>query len=185
MKAVVREHVPAVAGLLSVVSLVLVFGAVLGAVPRSLIPHFDVVVTAVPHVNAAISATAIVVIATGVRAIRRGNVHRHRRTMLTGLALFATFLVLYLYRIALIGQTPFAGPAWIDRFVYLPLLGVHIVLAVICVPLLYYVALLALTRPVAEIPASLHPRVGRVAVSLWLVSFALGITVYLLLYWAF
>ncbi len=185
MAALVREHVPAVAGLLSLVSLALVFGAVLGALPRSIIPRSEAVIVAVPHANAAISALAIVVIATGVRAIRRGNVRRHRRSMLAGLGLFATFLVLYLYRITLVGQTPFAGPAWLDRFVYLPLLGVHVVLAILCVPLLYYVALLALTRPVADIPSTLHPRVGRVAVTLWLVSFALGITVYLLLYWAF
>jgi putative membrane protein len=70
----------------------------------------------------------------------------------------------------------------VDQFVYLPLLVVHVLLAIVCIPLLYYVLLIALTRPVAEIRASLHPRIGRVAATLWLVSFALGTAVYLLLY---
>lgn len=185
MAVSVRDRVPVVAGLLSLVSLALVFGAVLGAVPRSLLPRSDALVAAVPHANAAVSAVAIVVIATGVRAIRRGQVRRHRRSMLAGLALFGTFLVLYLYRVSLVGPTHFEGPAWIGSFVYLPLLAVHVGLAIVCVPLLYYVALLAASRPVAEISGTPHPRVGRVAVALWLVSFALGIVVYLFLYWAF
>lgn len=185
MSTIVRDNVPTVAALLSAVSLALVFGAVLGAIPRSVLPKSAALIAAVPHANAAVSAAAILVIGGGLRAIRRGDVRRHRRSMLAGLGLFAAFLALYLYRVSLVGPTHFAGPAWIERFVYLPLLGIHVTLAIVCVPLLYYVALLGLTRPVAEIPDTSHPRVGRVAVALWLVSFALGITVYLLLYWLF
>jgi putative membrane protein len=55
-------------------------------------------------------------------------------------------------------------------------------LAMVSIPLVYYALLLAGTRPVNEIPATKHAKVGRVAASLWLVSFALGIVVYLLLY---
>ena len=58
----------------------------------------------------------------------------------------------------------------------------HIGLAIVCVPLLYYVFLLALTHPVGDLPNTLHRRVGRVAASLWLVSFTLGTVVYLMLY---
>jgi putative membrane protein len=97
-------------------------------------------------------------------------------------ALFATFLVLYLYRVSLLGPTDFPGPAAVEQFVYLPLLGVHVLLAIVCVPLLYYVLLVAATRPVSEVYGSLHPRVGRVAASLWLVSFTLGVVVYTMLY---
>lgn len=185
MPNAVRDNVEAVAGLLSLVALALVFGAVLGALPASALPRSDPLVAAVPHLNAAISVAAIAVISVGLRAIRSGDVRRHRRAMLVGLALFAAFLVLYLYRVSLVGPTHFDGPAWIDRYLYLPLLAVHVSLAVVCVPLLNYVALLALTRPVAEIPATRHPRVGRVAVTLWLVSFALGVVVYGMLYWLF
>lgn len=181
----VREHVPTLAALLSVVSLALVFGAVFRFIPASLLPVAPGLLDAIPHLNAAISATAIVVIAAAWRAIRRGDVRRHRQGMLAGLGLFGSFLVLYLYRVTVLGTTQFDGPRWIDTFLYVPLLGIHVLLAVVCVPLLYYVLLLAVTRPTSAVAATRHPRLGRVTAVLWLVSFALGICVYLLLYWLF
>ncbi|MFC6726226.1 DUF420 domain-containing protein, partial [Halobium palmae] len=128
------------------------------------------------------SALAVGTIAAGVREIRRGRVGRHRALMLVSFALFAAFLGLYLYKVVVSGTAAFPGPETVYRFVYLPLLAVHILLAVACIPLLYYVALLGLTRPVPAIRESNHRRVGRVAASLWLVSFVLGEVVYLLLY---
>jgi putative membrane protein len=186
MNRTARKHVPALTAVLSVVSLALVFAAALGVVPRGALPQAPAaVLAAIPHVNAAISAVAIVVIAGAWRAIRRGNVDRHRAGMLAGLVLFVAFLALYLYKVALEGPTQFPGPAAVERFVYLPLLAVHVLLAVVCIPLLYYVLLLALTRPVGALPETNHPRVGRVAASLWLISFFLGVVVYLLLYVAY
>ena len=177
-----RNHVPALAGLLSAVSLALVFGAVLGAFEGTLPRAPAAVVEAIPHLNATISLLAIGTIASGWRAIRRGNTARHRALMIASLALFVGFLTLYLYRVSLEGPAPFPGPEAVYQFGYLPILAIHITLAIVCVPLLYYVLLLALTRPVAELPRTNHRRVGRIAASLWLVSFALGIVVYALLY---
>lgn len=107
---------------------------------------------------------------------------RHRALMLTSLALFAGFLVLYLYKVAVDGPATFPGPETVYQFVYLPTLAVHILLAIASIPLVYYVVLLAATRPVEEIFDSSHRRVGRVAASLWLVSFVLGNVVYAILY---
>lgn len=185
MRRRARDHVPLLTAVLSIVSLALVFGAVLQTFPTALVPELDGLLAAVPHINALVSATAIVVIWLAWAAIRRGDVRTHRRGMLAGLGLFLTFLALYLYRVSILGPTHFDGPAWIDAYVYVPLLAVHVLLAVICVPLLYYVVLLAVTRPVGDILATRHPTVGRITVVLWLVSFALGICVYLLLYWVF
>ncbi len=177
-----RDRVRELTALLSVVSLGLVFSAVGGVVPAGVLPRVSPLVAAVPHVNAVVSLAAIGTITYGLLSVRRGRVASHRRAMLASLALFVTFLVLYLYRIALEGPTPFPGPEPVYRFVYLPTLGVHILLAIACIPLLYYVVLLALTHNVADIPETPHPRVGRVAATLWLVSFTLGLVVYLLLY---
>jgi putative membrane protein len=178
-----RNHVPALTGVLTAISLALVFGAVLGAVPEGTLPRAPAtVVAAIPTVNAAISVLAIGTIASGWRAIRHGNVRTHRALMLVSLVLFVAFLGLYLYRIALEGPAPFPGAESVYTFVYLPVLAVHVTLAIVCVPLLYYVLLLALTRPVSEIPATNHRRVGRVAASLWLISFGLGLVVYAMLY---
>lgn len=178
-----RRHVTSLAAVLSLASIGLVVAAVRGFVPASALPHApDAVLAAIPTVNAVLSAAAIAAIATGWRAIRRGDVRTHRAAMVTSAVLFAAFLALYLYRIVVEGTTHFAGPDAVYTFVYLPVLVVHMALAVVCIPLVYYVLLLAGTRDVGEIPATNHARVGRVAASLWLVSFALGIVVYLLLY---
>jgi putative membrane protein len=183
MSVEVRDHVSGIAGVLSVVSLGLVFAAAGGVVPSSLLPHApESVIAAIPHVNAGISILAIGTIGHGWRAIRRGNVTRHRAAMATAFLLFGLFLGLYLYRVALVGPREFPGPATLERFAYLPILAIHILLAIVCVPLLYYVLLLALTRPVEEIPLTDHPRFGRITATLWLVSFALGVVVYALLY---
>jgi putative membrane protein len=183
MSAEVRDHVPGIAAVLSVVSLGLVFAAVGGVVPSSLLPRApEGVVEAIPHVNAVISLLAIGAIGYGWRAIRRGDVMRHRAAMGTAFILFGLFLGLYLYKVALVGPQEFPGPVTLERFAYLPILAIHILLAIVCVPLLYYVLLLALTRPVEEIPLSDHPRFGRITAALWLVSFVLGVVVYTLLY---
>ncbi|KTG27496.1 DUF420 domain-containing protein [Haloferax profundi] len=178
-----RDHVRGLTAILSILSLALVFGAALGAIPRAAIPQApDSVLNAIPHVNAVISTVAIVTIVTGVRLVRRGEVERHQRMMLTSFALFATFLVLYLYKVVVQGTAEFPGPEAVYQFVYLPTLAIHILLAVVCVPIVYYVLLLALTRPLSEVFDTQHARFGRIAASLWLVSFVLGNVVYVLLY---
>ncbi|MBX0303407.1 DUF420 domain-containing protein [Haloarcula salinisoli] len=179
----VREQVPALTGVLTVVSLALVFGAVGGAIPSALLPRVpDSVLGAIPTVNAVISAAAIGTIVAGIRAIRRGDVERHRRLMVATFGLFVAFLVLYLYRVTLLGPTDFAGPAVVETYVYFPLLAIHILLAIVAIPAVYYTLLLAASYPVSELSRTNHPRAGKVAATLWLISFSLGIVVYLMLY---
>lgn len=182
VRARVREHVAAVATAISAVSLALVFAAALRVVPAGRLPRApSAVVEAIPHLNAAISVVALVVIVAGVRAIHQGNVERHRMLMGTAFGLFALFLVGYLYRVALVGPTPFPATGALET-AYHVILGVHITLAIVCVPLLFYTLLLAWSHPIAEIPTTNHRRVGRIAAPLWAISFALGVVVYLLVY---
>ena len=183
MQLQARDRVPELTGLLSVVSLALVFGAALNLIPAAALPDApDWVFAAIPHVNAVVSTVAVVTILAGVVFARRRQFRKHRAAMLVSAALFAVFLVLYLYKVALEGPAEFPGPDAIYRQVYLPLLAIHILLAVVCIPLLYYVLLLATTRPVSALVDTAHARVGRVAASLWIVSFVLGNVVYALLY---
>ena len=183
MQVTVRDNVGPITGLLTVVSLALVFGAVLGAIPRTILPHPpDAVVTAIPHVNAALSAAAIGTIFGGIRTIRRGDVRRHRRLMLTTFGLFVAFLVLYLYRVIFEGPTQFSGPAVFETYLYFPLLAIHILLAIVAIPLVYYVLLLAFSYSPGQLSETNHPRAGKAAATLWVISFSLGIVVYLMLY---
>ncbi|THE63535.1 DUF420 domain-containing protein [Salinadaptatus halalkaliphilus] len=182
MTFVPRERVRPLTVLLSVVSLVVVFAAAGGQVPRSAVPTAPQwVLESIPYVNVGISAAAIVTITVGWRAIRRGNVDRHRLAMVASFGLFASFLVLYLYRlVATGGPQPFPGPETVYQFVYLPVLAIHILLAIVCVPLVYYALLLAGAHSVTELRRTAHARVGRIAAALWLVSFSLGIVVFVL-----
>lgn len=182
MRAFVRDHTVGVTAVLSVVALALVFAAVLQVGTGSLPSAPASVVAAIPHTNAVISVAAIGTILAGVRAIRNGNVERHRALMLVSFALFVTFLVLYLYRVSLEGPTPFDGPAAVETFLYYPILAIHVSLAIVCVPLLFYVLSLAYAHPVSAIPGTNHRRIGRVATVLWVISFTLGVVVYGLLY---
>ncbi len=187
MEYVPRERVRPLTAILSVVSLVVVFAAAGGRVPASTVPAAPQwVLDLIPHLNVAISLTAIGTIAIGWRAIRRGNVDRHRAAMVASFGLFVAFLTFYLYRlVATGGPQPFPGPDTVYQFVYIPILAVHILLAVVCIPLVYYVLLLALSRPIDELRRTSHARIGRIAASLWLISFALGTVVYVLLYVAY
>lgn len=178
----VRAHVPATTALLSAVALSLVFAAAFRAIPEAVLPRAPMaVLEAIPHLNAAVSLSALVLVVAGVRAVRRGRVERHRRLMLGAFALFTLFLVAYLYRVALLGPTEFPGTGMAET-VYLGVLAVHVTLAVVCVPLLFYVLLLAWVHPVSALPRTNHPRVGRIAAPLLALSFALGVVVYLVLY---
>ncbi len=178
-----RENVPLLTGVLSAVALALVFGAVGGVIPNGFVPRAsDPVLDAIPHLNAVISGSAIVTILLGWRAISRGNVRRHRAFMLASFALFSAFLVGYLYRLILVGTLEFPGPDVVYVWVYRPFLAVHILLAVICIPFVFHALLLAATRTYDELYHTRHAQVGMIGAVLWLISFAMGIGVYLLLH---
>lgn len=182
----VRDNVTILTALLTIVSLALVFAAVGRVVPAGTLPQApEGILDVIPHVNAAISLLAIGTILAGVRAIRRSNVVRHRRLMLTSFGLFATFLVLYLYKVAIDGATTFPGEGAIETFVYFPVLAIHIILAIVALPAVYYVLLVAYSHPIHELASTAHPRVGRIAAALWLISFVLGEVVYVMLYWLY
>ena len=182
MQLQARDNVPLLTVVLSALALGAVFAAVGGVIPTSLIPRIDGLIAVIPELNAIISLTAIGTIIAGWRAIRRKDVSSHRNYMLASTVFFAAFLVFYLYRITLAGTTDFGGPGVIEQFVYLPILAVHILLAIICVPLVIYTLLLAVTRPIEDIYTSRHRSVGQIAAVLWLISFSLGIVVYAMLY---
>ncbi len=177
-----KEHVPALTLILSAISLALVFGAALRMIPAGVLPEWAPLLALIPHLNAVISFVAIGTILAAVRAIKAGRIERHRALMLASFGLFAVFLLLYLYRVAVHGPSTFGGPEQIRQFVYLPILIVHIGLAILCVPFVFYALLSAGTRSIDEIYGSNHPRAGRIAATLWLISFSMGIVIYALLY---
>lgn len=184
MNTVLKEHVTILAGGLGLLSVLFVFVAAGGVIPSEWLPSASAEVLAgIPHVNALISVAAIGSIVIGWWMIRSNDIHRHRIAMSGAFGMFLSFLTLYLYRLIVRGgPSTFDGHETIALFVYYPLLAGHIVLAVICIPLLYYVILIGMTHPVAEIRKTRHRTVGRIVAPLWILTFVTGLGVYVLLY---
>jgi len=135
-----------------------------------------------PHAIALVNALALVLLGAGWWLIRRGHVGLHRITMPTALGLISFFLMMYVARIFLGGIKEFAGPENIYYYVYLPVLVIHLALSIVCIQPVLYVALIGFTHRIENIPRTKHKLVGRIAVSLWILSLALGLVVYVMLY---
>jgi putative membrane protein len=129
-----------------------------------------------PYLNEAFMIASAVSVALGWVAIRRRDVHAHRRRMLLGAALAVLFFVSYVARSLLVGDTSFGGPAgW--RLPYQIFLQVHSILAVVAAVL----GIVALRRAFAR-RFRRHRRVAPWAATLWFVAAGTGLMVFLLLY---
>lgn len=161
-------------GSTSFVAVALVFAAAGGLIPHSILPYPpEWFLEAIPHINVVLSLSAIGTIIYGWQAIKQRQIEQHKFAMLLTLALFATFLTLYLYRLIVLGgPSPYTGPETLYQFVYLPVLFSHIVFAVVCIPLVFEALSLAITRPIGDLPNTRHATVGRFAAALWIISFA-------------
>ena len=180
-----RHYVPQFTGALTAVSFAIVLVVIAGAVPSTLFPQAPPAVMAVvPHALAAVSAVAIGTILAGLRAVRTGNLDRHRTLMVVTFALFGLFLTVDFYRLVAVGPMTFSGPAVVETYLYLPLLAGHAVVALLTFPAVYYTLLVGVTTSRGALPATRHARVGRVAAALWLLTFGSGLVIYVLLHHA-
>lgn len=144
------------------------------------------------HLNAALNTLATVLLVVGLIRVRRGRESAHGRTMIAALVVSALFLVSYLSKYAVAGDVRFTatGPV---RYVYLAILGSHVLLAV-TVPGLALTAMylgsraLGWGRAAALPPADRqryrvrHRRLVRWAFPIWLYVSVTGVIVYFMLY---
>lgn len=135
-----------------------------------------VFVDLLPSVNAALNATAFVLLLLGWRAIRRGDRVRHQRLMLAAVTASVFFLAGYLTRMALTGTHRFPGEGALRTF-YLALLLTHTVLAALAAPLVLRTLFLALRTRFPE-----HRRVARWTFPVWAYVSVTGVVVYAMLY---
>lgn len=173
-----RKRPRTITAVLSVVGYVLVIGAFGGFLPLPSLGRGAVV--ALGDAIAVVNALGLAAILVGVRAIRRGNVATHRAAMITAFALILGFLAMYLLKVGggFEKEILLAGPLY---YAYLAMLAVHILLSALAVPVVLHALVLGLTHTPEELPETLHPRVGRVAVAAWSLSLALGLVTYLML----
>ncbi|MFB6117673.1 DUF420 domain-containing protein [Halosegnis sp.] len=176
---VVKRHPRAVAALLTVVGYALVVGTLYLGLP--IYPTIsEATVNLLADAIAVVNTLTVFCLLGGWRAVRRGNVRRHRAFMLSAFLLILVFLVLYLLKTGGGGRKEFVGPDGAALF-YFGMLGVHILLSILSVPLVLYNVTVGLTHTRDELKQTAHRRVGRVTVVVWSVSLTLGVFAYVLL----
>lgn len=129
-----------------------------------------------PALNAALNATAAVLLIVGYTLIRRGRIPQHRRVMIAAFCTSVLFLISYLVYHAHVGSKHFPGHGLV-RGVYLAILLTHTVLAAAVPPL----ALVTLWRGLSA-RYDRHRRIARWTLPIWLYVSVTGVVVYLMLY---
>jgi len=174
-----REHPRALAAVLTVIGYVVVIGTLYG--DTGVYPEIsESTVDLLAHAIAVINAATICCLVAGIYWIRADEIEKHRLAMIAAFVLILLFLVLYLLKTGGGGRKEIISGASL-RGLYLGMLGIHIFLSVVAVPFVLYAITLGLTHTPAELRETAHARVGRIAVSTWLVSLVLGIVAYLML----
>lgn len=115
-------------------------------------------------------------VTAGWYQIRHGKVHRHRRFMLTGAVLGATFFISYVASSFLIGDTYFGGPAAMLA-PYQVFLQVHVLLATASAVLGVLTIRYALRATFSR-----HKKVAPWTAASWLIAAGTGLVVFLLLF---
>ena len=129
-----------------------------------------------PSVNAALNATAAVLLIWGYALIRRKRIQQHRKVMQTAFVVSCLFLVCYLVYHYQVGTVRFQRTGAL-KTLYLGILGTHTLLAA-AVPVL---AIITLRRGLSA-RYDKHRRIARWTLPIWLYVSVTGVVVYLMLY---
>jgi putative membrane protein len=184
----VKEHVTAVTALLTIAGYGLVAATFGGLLP--IYPDIgESGVNMLGHAIAVVNTMATITLALGWRAIRRGDVTKHRNYMVTSFVLILLFLLFYLPKVGGGGEKEFVltasyafVPTWDWIYpAYLAMLAIHILLSILAMPVVLYALMLGATHSPTELTDTPHRKVGRIAAGSWILSLVLGVLTYLLL----
>lgn len=182
-----RTHPRVVTAVLSVVGYALVIGSFVGLVPFPELGRETAILFG--DLIALINTAALTALLAGWVFIKRGEVRKHKYSMLTSFSLILLFLVVYIWKQAggftkefVVSQGQFlAGFSALITYAYWGMLAIHILLSILAVPVVLHAVVLGLSYSPTELGDTIHPRVGKAAVGAWSVSLALGIVTYLML----
>lgn len=134
--------------------------------------------SALPPINAALNATATVLLVWGRSLARQGQLARHKRVMLSAFVVSSVFLLLYLtHKVSKnFENTTLNVEGW-PKIAYLVLLASHVLLAM-SVPIFAILLIRLGLRDDRE----KHRRLARIAWPVWIYVSVTGVLIYLLLY---
>ena len=134
--------------------------------------------SSLPPINAALNATATLLLVFGRRLAKQGQVARHKRVMISAFAVSSLFLLLYVsHKVSRnFENTTFNAEGW-AKGAYLVLLGSHVLLAMT-------VPIFAITLIVFGLRDDRvrHKRLARIGWPIWIYVSVTGVLIYLLLY---
>lgn len=140
-------------------------------------------------INAFVNSAIAVLLVAALVAVKNRNYQLHKKLMMLALVLSILFLLSYIAHHLLAGEARFGDmdhnglvseeeklQAGNTRIIYLFILGTHIVLAALILPLILFTAYRALT---AEFPA--HKKLARITWPIWFYVAVTGPVVYWLI----
>lgn len=126
------------------------------------------------HLNALLNAISVVFLSLGFYFIKSGNREKHRAMMISALVASALFLVSYVIYKMNAGFAQFGGEG-IIRYFYFSFLFVHVVGAIVLVPLVPIIVFRALTERFAQ-----HKKLARWTWPLWMYVGISGVVIYVM-----
>lgn len=129
-----------------------------------------------PTISTIFIILSAILVAIGWNLIRQRKIEAHQKTMIAAAVFAVLFLIIYLSRTVLIGNTAFGGPDELKTY-YTVFLIFHIILATTG-------AVLGVITINAGLKNNLvrHRKIGPVASVIWFFTAITGVAVYLLLY---
>lgn len=131
---------------------------------------------ALATLNACLNASAAVLMLCGFVAIKQKRRERHKQFMIAAFVASCLFLTSYLTRMALFGDTHFAGEGAAKVF-YFGLLISHVLLALAVAPMVVTSLVYGLKTNFVS-----HRKIARFTFPMWTYVSVTGVVVYLMLY---
>ncbi|MFT5512069.1 MAG: putative membrane protein [Bacteroidia bacterium] len=156
---------------------VLVFLLVLGLNKRIIEPptSFPSIIYKFPMFNALINGTCAVLLLFSLRAIKQKKIELHKKLNITTFLLSAVFLMLYVVYHFFVTHTVYGGEGAL-KTTYIIILGLHIVLAALVLPLILIAFYFGLNNKVVQ-----HKKIVRFTYPIWLFVTISGVIVYLMI----
>jgi putative membrane protein len=131
--------------------------------------------TFLPALNALLNAFSACALSIGFLRIRSLRIVPHRTAMITAFIFSTLFLVSYILHHAMHGDVRYPAHAAL-RWLYLPLLASHILLAIVALPLILITFFFSLSGRIPQ-----HRQVAQFTFPLWLYVSVSGVVTFLML----
>ncbi|WP_291728381.1 DUF420 domain-containing protein [Bernardetia sp.] len=128
-----------------------------------------------PHINAVFNSLTSLCLIAGFFAIKSKNIKLHRGLMMTAFVLSSLFLVSYVIYHASVPHTVFGGEG-IVKNIYYVLLGSHILLSIVVVPLVLWAIYFAWTGKIDK-----HKKIVKWTFPIWTYVAITGVMVYFMI----